>query len=80
MASELKYHQKWWNILTMNRIPEILYVSTITSSTELESLKSHISMPSSSAESTHFSSSSHEMLASPDSVSILKTDFCMKNY
>ena len=77
MVSELKYHQKCWNKIIVNRIPEVLYTSTIPSSSELETLRSHISMPSSSAESTHFSSS-HGILASSDSVSVLKTDFCIK--
>ena len=76
MASELTYHQKCWNKIIVNRIPEVLYTSTIPSLTELESLRSHISMSSSSAESTHFSS--HEILGSPDSVRVLKTDFCIK--
>ena len=79
MASELKYHQKYWNKIIVNRIPEVLYRSTIPSSTELESLTSHILMPSSSAKSTHFSLS-HKILAFSDSVSVLKTDFCIKNY
>ena len=79
MASELKHHQKYWNKIIVNCIPEVLYRSTIPSSTELESLTSHISMPSSSAKSTCFSSS-HKILAFSDSVSVLKTDFCIKNY
>ena len=77
MAFKLKYNQKSWNKIIVNRIPEVLYTSTIPSSTELESLRSHISMLSSSAESTQFSSS-HEVLALPDSVSVLKTDFCIR--
>ena len=59
MVSEFKCHQKCWNKIIVHRTPEI-YASTIPSSTELESLKSHLSLSGSSAESTHFSSS-HEM-------------------
>ena len=62
IASELKCHQKCWNKIIVHLIPEILYASTIPSSTELESLRSHLLMSGSSAESTHFSSS-HEMWA-----------------
>ena len=57
MPSELKYNQKRCNKIIIYRIPEVLYASTIQSSTKPESLKSYILMPSSSAESTHFSSS-----------------------
>ena len=78
MASELKYHKKCWNKINENRVPEVLYASTMSSSTELEFLKSHISMLSSYAESTTFSSPSREMLASPDPVSILKTEFYIR--
>ena len=80
MTSELKYHQKCRNKIILNHIPDVLYLSTIPSATELESLKSQISIRSSSAESTPFSSPSHGMMAMPGSVSILKTDFCIKNY
>ena len=69
MAPELKYHQKYWSKIIVNRILELLYASTITFSTEQESLRSHISMSASSAKLTSFLSPSHELLASPDSVS-----------
>ena len=39
LASELKYHQKFWNKIVMNCIPYVLYASTLLSSTEMESLK-----------------------------------------
>ena len=69
VASELKHHQKCWNEIVVNRTEEVLYASAIPSSTKLESLKSPISMPSSSAESMHFSSFSFS--SSLDSVCIL---------
>ena len=75
MASELKYHQKLWNKIIMNHIPWVLYASTIPSSTEMESLKQQILMPNSSVELKPFSSSSHQILAFPDSVSIFKIVF-----
>ena len=79
MPSKLKHLQKRWSKIIIYSIPEVLYASTIQSSTKLESLKSYISKPSSSAKSTHFSSLSlNEMLASPDSISTLKTNFCIK--
>ena len=78
MTSELKYHQKCRNKIILNHIPDVLYLSTIPSATELESLKSHISIRSSSAESTPFSLPSHGMMALPGSVSIRKTDFFIK--
>ena len=55
----------------------MLHASTIPS---YKTIKLHISMASSFTESTHFSSSSQEMLASPDSVAIFKTDVCIKKY